>query len=369
MAAPSGQDNGGIISGINVTPLVDVMLVLLVIFIVTAKIIVTPAVPLDLPHAAHGEEVQVVLSVILPVRGPMLVNGARPAQRRRARGQGARRAAGNPELRAVIQADGHVPHWRVIRALDQSERRRSHPHCVWRAAGWNRPRAAQSWRTPSPRHRTQAARIVDLVFAADRAEPRRGASVGHRRRWSPCTCGGFAFLDRLGGRSVHWGAELAARVHDAIAMERAIETRRPPPPPSPVPSPAAARGGPRIARRRTHRAPDRRSGAGRAARRRLRPIPVDFTGSAFIVGTAPIVCGRCHDEHGNQSEASARDRSAPAEPAAAPPRFGAAHVRSRSTRPPGTVPGPPKPMPSRSTSRRSCFARTCAPTAPRNVWT
>ena len=72
----AAQDSGGIISGINVTPLVDVMLVLLVIFIVTAKIIVTPAVPLDLPHAAHGEEVQVVLSVILPLRGPMLVNGA-----------------------------------------------------------------------------------------------------------------------------------------------------------------------------------------------------------------------------------------------------------------------------------------------------
>ena len=73
---PSGGDNGGLIQGINVTPLVDVMLVLLVIFVVTAKIIVTPAVPLDLPHAAHGEEVQVVLSIILPVRGPMLVNGA-----------------------------------------------------------------------------------------------------------------------------------------------------------------------------------------------------------------------------------------------------------------------------------------------------
>ena len=36
---------GGIISGINVTPLVDVMLVLLVIFVVTAKIIVTPGRP------------------------------------------------------------------------------------------------------------------------------------------------------------------------------------------------------------------------------------------------------------------------------------------------------------------------------------
>jgi biopolymer transport protein TolR len=104
---------------INTTPLVDVMLVLLVIFVVTAKIIVTPAVPLDLPHAAHGEEVQVVLSVSLPMRGPMLVNGA-PVPSDEALEDTARAAvAGDPELRAVIQADGHVPYWRVIHALDQ----------------------------------------------------------------------------------------------------------------------------------------------------------------------------------------------------------------------------------------------------------
>ena len=96
MAAPSGQQNGGIISGINVTPLVDVMLVLLVIFIVTAKIIVTPAVPLDLPHAAHGEEVQVVLSVIVPVRGADARRRRAAAERRRAR---ARRPA--PPPRAI----------------------------------------------------------------------------------------------------------------------------------------------------------------------------------------------------------------------------------------------------------------------------
>src|SRR5437868_15105429 len=72
--ASGNNQNDGVIAGINVTPLVDVMLVLLVIFIVTAKIIVTPAVTLDLPPAAHSEEVQVVLSVIVPARGPMLVN-------------------------------------------------------------------------------------------------------------------------------------------------------------------------------------------------------------------------------------------------------------------------------------------------------
>jgi biopolymer transport protein TolR len=118
MAAASGQPANGIISGINVTPLVDVMLVLLVIFIVTAKIIVTPAVPLDLPHAAHGEEVQVILSVILPVRGPMLVNGAALPNDDALADKARVALAGDPELRAVIQADGEVPHRRVIHVLD-----------------------------------------------------------------------------------------------------------------------------------------------------------------------------------------------------------------------------------------------------------
>lgn len=117
MASGNGG-NDGVIAGINVTPLVDVMLVLLVIFIVTAKIIVTPAVPLDLPHAAHGEEVQVVLSVILPPRGPMLVNGVAVTHEGDLEAQARTALAANPELRAVIQADGDVPHRRVIQVLD-----------------------------------------------------------------------------------------------------------------------------------------------------------------------------------------------------------------------------------------------------------
>jgi biopolymer transport protein ExbD len=118
MAAPSGQPANGIIAGINVTPLVDVMLVLLVIFIVTAKIIVTPAVPLDLPHAAHGDEVQVVLSVIVPVRGPMLVNGAALPNDEALEDKARAALADDRDLRAVIQADGEVPHRRVIHVLD-----------------------------------------------------------------------------------------------------------------------------------------------------------------------------------------------------------------------------------------------------------
>src|SRR5215472_5755265 len=117
MAATSQSDTG-IIAGINVTPLVDIALVLLIIFIVTAKIIVTPAVPLDLPRASNSEEMQVVFSVIIPASGSTLVNGE-VIGNDDALLQLARQAVGqNPDVRAVINADGAVPHRRVIHTLD-----------------------------------------------------------------------------------------------------------------------------------------------------------------------------------------------------------------------------------------------------------
>ncbi|MGG2334411.1 ExbD/TolR family protein, partial [Salmonella enterica] len=62
------------ITGINVTPLVDITLVLLIIFMVTAKMIVSQSVPLDLPKAASGVEVQVVFSVVLAADGTAQVD-------------------------------------------------------------------------------------------------------------------------------------------------------------------------------------------------------------------------------------------------------------------------------------------------------
>ncbi len=116
--ASSSQNGNGIIAGINVTPLVDISLVLLIIFIVTAKIIVTPAVPLDLPRASQSEELQVVFSVIVPVNGPTLVNGE-PAMNDDTLLRLAREAlVKDPDVRAVINADGFVPHRRVIHTLD-----------------------------------------------------------------------------------------------------------------------------------------------------------------------------------------------------------------------------------------------------------
>ena len=118
----SAKQGRGIISGINVTPLVDVTLVLLIIFIVTAKLVVAPAVPLDLPKASQGEEVQVVFSVLLPVDGSILVNGASVPDHHTLSERARAALADDPALRAVIQADGELSHRRVIAALDALKR-------------------------------------------------------------------------------------------------------------------------------------------------------------------------------------------------------------------------------------------------------
>lgn len=118
MAGLSSNKPNQPITGINVTPLVDITLVLLIIFLVTAKLVVSRAVPMELPRAATGGEVQEVFSVSLLLNGTLQVDGSTVADDaallRLARAAGAR----NKELRAVIRADGAVPHARVMQALD-----------------------------------------------------------------------------------------------------------------------------------------------------------------------------------------------------------------------------------------------------------
>jgi biopolymer transport protein ExbD len=123
MAASANNDeDDGLISGINVTPLVDVTLVLLIIFMVTAKIIVSQGMPMDLPKAASGESLQTVFSVELTADGKTRVDSSQVANDD-AVGRLAQDAkARNKDLRAVIRADQKVEHGRVIHVLDLLKR-------------------------------------------------------------------------------------------------------------------------------------------------------------------------------------------------------------------------------------------------------
>ncbi len=116
--AGGSLDNDEGITGINVVPLVDITLVLLIIMMVTAKIIVSQSVPMDLPKASSGQNVQMVFAVQLHKNGDVFVDqkklpndDAILALAREARSE-------NEDLRAVIQADQAVTHGRVIKVLD-----------------------------------------------------------------------------------------------------------------------------------------------------------------------------------------------------------------------------------------------------------
>jgi biopolymer transport protein ExbD len=114
----SDDDEGGLISAINVTPLVDVTLVLLIIFMVTARIIVSQGMPMDLPKAATGEDTQSVFSVELTEDGRTFVDSSQVSNDKVVGELAAEAKKKNPELRATIRADQKVPHGRVIQVLD-----------------------------------------------------------------------------------------------------------------------------------------------------------------------------------------------------------------------------------------------------------
>jgi len=117
MAGGTIDENEGI-TGINVVPLVDITLVLLIIMMVTAKIIVSQSVPMDLPKASSGQNVQMIFAVQLHKNGDAYVDQKKLPNDAAILGLAREARSKNEDLRAVIQADQLVTHGRVITVLD-----------------------------------------------------------------------------------------------------------------------------------------------------------------------------------------------------------------------------------------------------------
>lgn len=116
MQSSSGSADESI-TGINVTPLVDVVLVLLVVLMVTATYLASRSIPVDLPSGKTGEATTAPLTVSLTKTGALYVDGV-PATEAELRQKLVSARQREPELRAVIAADGAVPHRRVIGVID-----------------------------------------------------------------------------------------------------------------------------------------------------------------------------------------------------------------------------------------------------------
>ncbi|MCE9673282.1 biopolymer transporter ExbD [Myxococcus stipitatus] len=118
MAGGAQQDNEEEITGINVTPLVDIVLVLLIIFMVTANFIVRETVEVDLPRAANGgETVQGLVNVVLDKQGKLYFDGAEVSEMDLSR-KVAEAVAKDKDTRAIISADQTIAYGQVMRLID-----------------------------------------------------------------------------------------------------------------------------------------------------------------------------------------------------------------------------------------------------------
>lgn len=122
MSAQAQEHGDETIAAINVTPLVDVTLVLLVVFMVTATHVVKEAIEVDLPRAASGgETLGPTLAFAIDREGTLFLDGA-PATAQAAREAVQAALERSPEARAIISADRAVSHGRVVELIDLVKR-------------------------------------------------------------------------------------------------------------------------------------------------------------------------------------------------------------------------------------------------------
>jgi biopolymer transport protein ExbD len=116
------DDEAAGITDINVTPFVDVVLVLLVIFIVTAKLIVARGVEIAPPKASTGGEVQSTLKLSVDAKGGLFVNGEPFTDDVAAIARIQAIAAKTGAPKAIISGDRATAYAGVMHAIDLSQR-------------------------------------------------------------------------------------------------------------------------------------------------------------------------------------------------------------------------------------------------------
>jgi biopolymer transport protein ExbD len=118
MAGQSTSDSDDAISAINVTPFVDIVLVLLIILMVTSTEIVRASLKVELPKAASGGElVDTTLNIVVTKDGDYYLDGAQVTEEQIVERIKTEQAA-NTKVQAVIAADRGVIYGRVVRVID-----------------------------------------------------------------------------------------------------------------------------------------------------------------------------------------------------------------------------------------------------------
>ncbi|MCX7957460.1 MAG: biopolymer transporter ExbD [Deltaproteobacteria bacterium] len=111
-------ENEEMITDINVTPLVDITLVLLIIFMVTATYIVTPSIKVELPKAANSEESNPsTIAIVITKDDRTFLNGEEVSSQILVE-KIKKALEHNPDVQAIISADRYVYHGKVVNIID-----------------------------------------------------------------------------------------------------------------------------------------------------------------------------------------------------------------------------------------------------------
>ena len=117
-----GGEEGDLISGVNITPVVDVCLTLLIVFIVTASTMVNRSMPVQLPKAATAEAAPPsILNIAISRTGEVFLNGA-PGQLDdipRAVEEARARTTPEAKLAGFVSADVEAPYGKFAEAVDR----------------------------------------------------------------------------------------------------------------------------------------------------------------------------------------------------------------------------------------------------------
>ncbi len=118
MASRLGGDDDHPIAEINVVPLVDIILVVLIIFMVTAPLVLKPSIDINLPKASSGEATpQTPLNIALGTDGTLTLNG-QPSTLEAITAAASQLAIEKPDTAAILAADKSVTLERLTEIID-----------------------------------------------------------------------------------------------------------------------------------------------------------------------------------------------------------------------------------------------------------
>lgn len=107
-----------VLAEINVVPLVDVILVVLIIFMVTAPMIMKPSISVNLPKSGTGDATAPSkLTISIAQDGQLTLDGKLTTDEQ-IKLRALEVYQKNPEIQAIISADKNVSHGRVVSVLD-----------------------------------------------------------------------------------------------------------------------------------------------------------------------------------------------------------------------------------------------------------